>query len=294
VTDRPTSAGYLASGFRDVDGIGELATFLGCLQYLEELPTVQAYKQQALNRLELGDGMTVIDVGCGLGFDVARMAAAVGRTGRAVGVDPSAALLRTASTNSRVTLPNVAWVLGTGENLGLRAEVVDAVRVDRTLQHVADPRRVVEEMYRVLRPGGRIACAEPDWGTFVVTSGQREKTRQIADFWCDSFRSGWIGRRLTPLLRRAGFVDVDVTGHLLVAEGVDAIDKVFDVKTTAARVSASTGDTSFGQRWWDALCTDEWPMAGVTVFLATGRKPSGESAPDVALGQAVAGSASTD
>jgi hypothetical protein len=110
----------------------------------------------------------------------------------------------------------------------------------------------------------------------------------------DSFRSGWIGRRLTPLLRRAGFVDVDVTGHLLVAEGVDAIDKVFDVKTTAARVAASTGDTSFGQRWWDALCTDEWPMAGVTVFLATGRKPSGESAPDVALGQAVSGSASTD
>jgi hypothetical protein len=41
VTDRPTSAAYLASGFRDVDGTGgELATFLGCLQYLEELPTV--------------------------------------------------------------------------------------------------------------------------------------------------------------------------------------------------------------------------------------------------------------
>ena len=85
-----------------------------------------------------------------------------------------------------------------------------------------------------------------------------------------------------------------MTGHLLVAEGVDAIDRVFDVKTTAARVSASTGDTTFGQRWWDDLCTDEWPTAGVTVFLAKGRKPSGESTPDAAPGQAIAGSASAD
>ena len=258
-----TDPAYLASGFRDVDGTGELGKFLGCLRYLENLPGVRSYKQQMLDRLELGVGMRVLDVGCGLGFDVARMAQVVGRAGRAVGLDPSAAVLRAAAVN-----PDVDPVLAAGQDLPFRDEVFDAVRVDRTLQHVDGPGRVIAEMRRVLRSGGRVACAEPDWGTFVVTSEERDETRRIAEAWCDSFRNGWIGRRLVPLLRGAGFVDVAVTGHLLVAEGFDAIDAVFDVTMTAARVAASDG-----QRWLDGLRAKECPMASVTLFLATGRKP---------------------
>jgi len=269
----PTSSAYLANGFRDVDGSSEVGKFVRCLQFLDGLASFQDYKAAMLDRLQLAEGMAVVDIGCGLGFDVARMAALVGASGRVVGVDQSAALLEMAAANPNLSAPGMSFELGTGEELRFSSAEFDAARVDRTLQHVEDPYRVITEMHRVLKPGGRIACAEPDWGTFVVTSSMRDLTRRITDAWSDSFRNGWIGRSLQPFLRRAGFVDIELTGHLLIADGFAAIDTVFDVAITARRVARELGDAAAGVRWLDELSAQDAPLACVTLFLATGRKP---------------------
>jgi ubiquinone/menaquinone biosynthesis C-methylase UbiE len=260
---------YLASGFRDVDANSEAGKFIRCLQFLDGLASFQDYKAQVLDRLRLGEGMAALDLGCGLGFDAARMGALVGSTGRVVGLDRSEALLRVAADLA----PGISFELGVGEELRFASAEFDAARVDRTLQHVEDPYRVITEMHRVLKPGGRIACAEPDWGTFVVTSSMRDLTRRITEAWSDSFRNGWIGRWLRPFLTRAGFVDVELTGHLLIADGFAAIDAVFDVAMTAQRVARELGDAAAGVRWLDELSAQDAPLACVTLFLATGRKP---------------------
>jgi ubiquinone/menaquinone biosynthesis C-methylase UbiE len=83
---------YLASGFRDVDTSSAVGKLVSCLRFMDGLTSFQDYKQESITRGGIGPGMSVLDVGCGVGFDVARISALVGRFGRVVGLDPSAAL----------------------------------------------------------------------------------------------------------------------------------------------------------------------------------------------------------
>jgi ubiquinone/menaquinone biosynthesis C-methylase UbiE len=263
---------YLASGFRDVDTSSEVGKFVSCLRFMDELSSFQDYKQESIRRAGIAQGMSVLDVGCGVGSDVARISALVGG-GHVIGLDPSAALVAAARQVTAALERDATFVRAVGERLPFRDESFDVCRVDRTLQHVADPQAVIADMCRVLKPGGRVVCAEPDWGTFVITSRDRATTRSVAEKWCDGFRNEWIGRFLQPSLRRAGFADVTVTGHLLIAEGFMAIDKVFDVAMTVSRMGDDhPGQTRLG-KWLAALRDDDDSLASVTLFLATGVKP---------------------
>src|ERR1700744_878706 len=89
----------LALGFRDVDAavVEKLAR---CLTYLNDLPVFQQYKNAMLERMDLQRGSIAADLGCGLGFDVQRLAALVGPEGRAIGVDASEVLLEAARSTA--------------------------------------------------------------------------------------------------------------------------------------------------------------------------------------------------
>ena len=84
----------------------------------------------------------------------------------------------------------------------------DGCRIDRVLQHIADPAAAIGEMVRVLRPGGVLVAFDNDWETLTVDSADRALTRSVLNAWCDRFPSGWIGRRLVPLFLQSGLGDV--------------------------------------------------------------------------------------
>jgi SAM-dependent methyltransferase len=104
----------------------------------------------------------VLDIGCGLG----RLTRAIaGRAARAIGIDVSAEMIeRARELNSQ--LGNVEWVHGDGVSLaGIDDASVDGVISHVVFQHIPDPRITlgyVEEMGRVLRPGG--------WAAFQVST----------------------------------------------------------------------------------------------------------------------------
>lgn len=102
----------------------------------------------------------VLDVGCGVGGDLARL----GSMGlRAVGVDASTSMLATARQRLGLEVP---LVQGDAAQLPLRASSVDGCRIERVLQHVVSPAAVVEEIARVVRPGGFLAAFDTDYGTY--------------------------------------------------------------------------------------------------------------------------------
>ncbi|MFE6235984.1 methyltransferase domain-containing protein [Cellulosimicrobium sp. NPDC057862] len=73
------------------------------------------------------------------------------------------------------------------------------------LQHVPDPGPAVDEVARVLRPGGRAVLAEPDGGTLVVDGPDRATTYAYQAFVVEEVvRNAWLGRRLPALAQRAG------------------------------------------------------------------------------------------
>jgi ubiquinone/menaquinone biosynthesis C-methylase UbiE len=267
-------ADYLATGFRDVD-TSDAAKMASCLNYLDSLPSFQAYKSAILSALGLKPGVTVADLGCGLGFDVTRIAERVCPNGNSLGVDSSFTLLR--SGRDRINNPaGCKWIQSDIHHLPFQDSSLDACKIDRTLQHLSDPARVLEEAFRVLRPGGVLVCAEPDWATFTTDDDDRLVAQQIAQSWARSFRNPWIGRQLRNYLRAAGFINTSAAEALLVAQSFESSDQVFDLVQTARRLADSTGSDA-ALRWIAKTRErdNEVPIrASVTLFLTTGRKPT--------------------
>ena len=271
---------YLATAFRDVDADSDLGKVLACLRFMEGLPAFGAYKRRSIEMLRLSQGMSVLDVGCGLGFDVARLSDAVGPQGRAVGVDNSDKLLNAA----RVAFgehTGVELCLGDAEALEFADSSFDGVRVDRTLQHVADPQVVISEMHRVLRPNRWAVCAEPDWGTFVIDTSPTTTTAQIVTRWRDGFRNPWIGRQLLHRLRSAGFQNTWVEGFILVADGLDAVDMVYDIRQTMKQLGNDGESLDQLNEWYATLTSrdrENGVLGSVTLFLAGGQKAPDDGA----------------
>jgi SAM-dependent methyltransferase len=104
----------------------------------------------------------------------------------------------------------------------------DGARVERTLQHVEDPVRVLGEMVRVLRPGGIIVAAEPDWGTLVIDSGEREGTRALVREISDNqIRNGWIGRQLPGNFVLLGLESIEVSAGIFSLRSLDLAADIF-------------------------------------------------------------------
>lgn len=112
-------------------------------------------------RLELRAGQTALDLACGPGTLTRRLATAVGEDGLVVAVDLSEAMLARASRAAR---DNTVLVRADAMSLPLRADTVDAVSCSLCLHLVPDLDTALEQITRVLRPGGRLAVAVPGHG----------------------------------------------------------------------------------------------------------------------------------
>ncbi|MEW6114971.1 MAG: methyltransferase domain-containing protein, partial [Thermodesulfobacteriota bacterium] len=140
--------GYLATGFRDVDGNSNIGKLEACLRFMERLPSFKAYKKVSIERLRLKPGDRAVDLGCGLGFDVDKLANIVCPDGSSVGIDNSQKLLDAAG-RAFGDREGVSFMRGDIHDLEIPDNSVDGIRVDRTLQHIQDPQRVISEMVRV-------------------------------------------------------------------------------------------------------------------------------------------------
>ncbi|AFM24483.1 methyltransferase domain-containing protein [Desulfomonile tiedjei] len=267
--------GYLADGFRDVDNNTDVSKFEACLRFLEKLPSIETYKKKSIERLRLKQGDTALDLGCGLGFDVPKMARLVSPGGRSVGIDSSEKLLDSAR-RAFSGCEGVSFVQGDIHDLQIPSNSVNGIRVDRTLQHVRDPQKVISEMVRVLKPGGWLVCAEPDWSTFVIDADDNEVTNTVVRTWSGSFENPHIGRQLLRRVRSEGLENTWAEGFVLLADGLTAVDTVYDLYATVRRAKTENEEMSSAIDAWlnGQVRRDdhEGVIACVTIFLAGGQK----------------------
>lgn len=260
-------------GFADVDAVAAPGRCADYLDAVRDVGAVAEWKERSFALLAPRPGAVLLDVGCGTGDDVRALASRVAPGGRVIGVDASAAMVREA--RRRGGGPGVEFAVGDAARLAMAGASVDGARAERTLQHLDRPAAAVAEMARVVRPGGRVVVAEPDWGTLTVDPGDPETTHELVRAAVGRVRAGTVGRRLRGLLLAAGLEDVDVVARVLLVTDPARAELLFDLDgALAAAVAAGrvTGPAAAAWRSEGAEAAAHGRrLAAMTAFMASGR-----------------------
>lgn len=114
--------------------------------------------------LGLAHGMTVADLGCGLGYLGYTYWPYFGKGGHYVGIDQSLTLLADAQKGSEKWADGgeASFMSGDAYHIPLEDNAVDIIMCQAVLMHLKNPQEAVREMARVVRPGGTVMCHEPD------------------------------------------------------------------------------------------------------------------------------------
>ena len=115
-----------------------------------------------MEQLQLRPGDRMLDVGCGPGRLALLAAARVAPTGSVDGIDPAREMIDRATARARRKNLPVAFRVGRAQQLPFADGQFDAVSATLVLHHVAADGRTaaVQEMFRVLKPGGRLLIAD--------------------------------------------------------------------------------------------------------------------------------------
>ena len=100
-------------------------------------------------------------------------------------------------------------MLGDGERLPFRDSTFDCVMSIDALEYTPDPVGFLKESGRACKAGGRVLAVHGDWDTVVFSSVDEERGRRILRGFCDTGPSGWMGRNLPGLMKKAGFTSVE-------------------------------------------------------------------------------------
>jgi arsenite methyltransferase len=165
---------------------------------------------------ELREGEVVLDLGSGGGIDVLLSAKRVGPTGLAYGVDMTDEMLELARRNAaEAGVTNAHFLKGEIEQVPLPDESVDVVISNCVVNLSTDKPRVLQEVFRVLRPGGRVGITD-------VVAEDRLAPEERAE------RGSYVGCIAGALskgeyeqgLKHAGFDDISVRFTHRVADGM--------------------------------------------------------------------------
>jgi arsenite methyltransferase len=169
-------------------------------------PDLVYQRDQIRAALALRSGEHVLDIGSGPGMLACEMAAEVGPEGSVHGIDPSASML--ALGRAREPAANSAPVTfseGDASSFPFAENRFDAATSTQVYEYVADMPGALAEARRVLRPGGRLLVLDTDWDSLVWHSGDRELMGRVMSAWDEHLIDPHLPRRLTGLLRDAGF-----------------------------------------------------------------------------------------
>ncbi len=113
----------------------------------------------AISKIKEGD--TVLDLGCGAGFDCFLASKKVGETGKVIGVDMTAEMVERAKINvEKLGKKNVEFVLGEIEKLPIKDNSIDVIISNCVINLTPDKTQSFKEAYRVLKTGGRIYLSD--------------------------------------------------------------------------------------------------------------------------------------
>jgi SAM-dependent methyltransferase len=182
----------------------------------------------------LQPGETALDLGSGGGLDCFLAAKQVGESGHVIGVDMTAEMLeRARAAASRLGVRNVEFREGYLESLPVEDASVDVVISNCVINLSPDKPQVFREVFRALKPGGRVAVSD------IVTNGPLpEELQKDMAAWGACVAGALDVAEYTTGLAEAGFTDVKVQPKGDASEIIEAAGlkgKIFSATITARK-----------------------------------------------------------
>ena len=157
----------------------------------------------------LREGETVLDLGSGGGIDCFLAANRVGPRGRVIGVDMTPQMLHLARDNARANgYANVEFRLGEIENLPLADQTIDATISNCVINLSPDKERVFREIFRVLKPGGRLMVSD-----IVLTGELSERVKASVAAYTGCIGGALKREEYLAAIRKAGFDEVEIVAE---------------------------------------------------------------------------------
>jgi len=154
----------------------------------------------------LKNGETVLDLGSGSGLDCFLASRRVGEKGKVIGVDMTPEMIDAARENARKgDYRNVEFRLGEIENLPVADGSVDVVISNCVINLSPNKKRVFEEAFRVLKPGGRLIISD-----MVLLNELPPVIKENADAYVSCVSGAVKKEEYVKLIKNAGFQDVKV------------------------------------------------------------------------------------
>jgi arsenite methyltransferase len=157
----------------------------------------------------LKDGEVILDLGSGAGFDCFLAANQVGKTGKVIGVDMTAEMLDRARENARKgNYDNVEFRLGEIENLPVGDNQVDVIISNCVINLSPNKKRVFQEAFRALRPGGRLMVSD-----IVLLKELPEEIRNSVAAYVGCVAGAITKKEYLEAIQAAGFGETKVAGE---------------------------------------------------------------------------------
>ena len=196
-----------------------------------------------LKVIEVVDDDAVLDVACGTGILARKVREKFGDQPRIVGVDLNEGMIAVAKGLSDPVSQSCEWIVANAEDMPFDDSMFSMVLCQQGLQFMPDKEGVLREMYRVLRPEGRIVITVwngvADFLVPIVDALGRHVSNEVADKAKAPF--AYDGSRLLPIMSNVGFSDVSIE-NLTINRTIRATDNAIRDEIMGTAVASSVED----------------------------------------------------
>ena len=226
------------------------------LEFRARDPTFTGWRDAYLDRLELRNAETLLDVGCGTGVVARAVALRQDFSGKIVAIDPSVALLAAAQRFADIEQigSSIEFRLGDAIHLEFAEGTFDRVIAHTTLSHVTDPASMVHELARVLAPGGMLTIFDGDYASWTFDHPDAELAESMEQAVIDSVVANpRIMRSLPRLFQGSGLELLEMQAWIYVDAGPGGFFKSAFETYGPWTVRSGNASAQDYERWADYL-----------------------------------------
>ncbi|RXF71707.1 methyltransferase domain-containing protein [Arcticibacter tournemirensis] len=151
---------------------------------------------------------TVLELGCGTGIDAINLGNLLGKEVKIVGIDHDSRMIDKA-ISAAADNENVEFILSEASPIPFEDATLSGIRTERLIQHLKEPQKVINEAYRVLKPGQPLVIVETDWSNLSFYNADTAIEGKVSRYLTDEkINNGRAARQLTGYLEKAEFKNI--------------------------------------------------------------------------------------